>query len=330
MYNDFLQRKTSIKGYYDDVRKSYITFDTVSKEAIDSILKDIPFNLNSFMESATTPTTTITTNPVSVDTNGNLLINGQTVSMSGTHVKSNTIKTYYDSDNLKVNVQFTRAIDTINASDFSLGGVAANTASRSGDMVTLTFKDGAPATASEIAAHPITYTNGKSNISPTKIDVIKAQGQAAKLAINPTGTTDETGTNVSATLSNDQSTIYDYEAAPRTASDYWSATNDLTGATVYITFDTPLDVNSGLKSDDFLFTSADGTDLKTDSTTITGNTVVFKFSTTNKNYSKFTDLIYLRCKNTISLRTMKDVNGNFAKYIPSSDDLNRQIIKINK
>jgi hypothetical protein len=330
LYNDFLQRKTSVRAYYDDVRNSYVEFDTISKEAVNSVLKGISFDLNSFMESTTTPTTTITTNPVSVDASGNLVVNGQTIAVyDETSVRDNTIKTYYNGDDLKVDVQFTRGIDSINASDFSLGGVTATGAYRNGDMVTLTFKDGAPATASEIAAYPITYANGKTNISPTKIDIIKAQGQTAKLAINPTGTTDETGTNVSSVLSKDQATIYDYEAGPRTSSDYWSATKDLTGVTVYITFDTPLDMSSGLKSDDFVFTANDGTDLEADLATITGNTVIFKFNTTNKNYKKFTDSLSAKCKSTISLRTIKDIDGNCANYMPSSDDLNRKIIKIN-
>lgn len=263
--------------------------------------------------------------------------------VAGTNVRDNTIKTYYDGDDLKVSVQFTRALDEISAKDFTLGGVTPNSATISGDKVTLTFKDSTLATASEIAAHPITYANGKTNTSPTKIAVIKSQGQNAKLAINSTGTIDETGAKVSindngspATLSNAQSSIYDYQASPRTTCydddtvDFWTATKDTNGVSVYITFDTPLDTNSGIKTDDFSFVGANGTDIKADSVSITGNTVVFKFNTTNKDYSVLTDSVDIRIKSTVSLRTVKDLDGNNALYLPSSDDLRRRVVKISR
>lgn len=275
------------------------------------------------------------------DESGNLLNGVSYISKisdaqaNDTCVKSNTIKTYYEGDDLKVSFQFTRSIDTVSASDFTFGGVTPNSIAHDGNIVTLTFKDGSLATASEAAAHPITYANGKTNTNPSKIDVIKSQGQSAKLAINATGTTDETGALISSTLSDDQSRVYDYEAAPRTTcfdsyddTDYWTATKDSNGVNVYITFDTPLDANSGIKSDDFRFTSTDGTNLKADSVKISGNTLVFKFDTTNKNYASLSDKLLVTCTDKISLRGMKDADGNYAIYMPSSADLKVKNIQI--
>lgn len=259
--------------------------------------------------------------------NNNSKIDAPTV---GTTVKDNSIKVRWDGDDLKVDVQFTRAIDEINPGDFTFGGVTPTSASISGNRGTLTFKDSVSATASEIAAHPITYVNGKTNSNPSKIDIIMAQGQNAKLTINPTGTIDETGAKVSSNLSDSQASIYDYQATPKTASDYWSAAKYTDGGTVYITFDTPLDPNSGIKTDDFRFTGAAGIDIKADSVSITGNTLIFKFNTTNKDYSAFTDSIDISVKNSVSLRTMKDKDGNNAVYQPSYDDLLKRVVKISR
>lgn len=260
----------------------------------------------------------------------------------GSKVEEKAIKVYYSGDDLKADVQFDRAIDEINPSDFTLGGVTPTSALVSGSKATLTFKDGALATTVDKASAPtITYVNGKVNSNPTKIDLIKAQGQNAKLAIVSTGTRDEMGILVSrnsdgsiASLSNDQAMIYDYQADPRTTCDgsnatYWSATKDVNGGKVYITFDTPLDVNSGIKTDDFTFTGLNGVDIKADSVTINGNTIIFSFNTTNKDYLAFTGYIDIRAKSTVLLRTVKDADGNYANYIPSSNDLKKRTVIVN-
>lgn len=261
---------------------------------------------------------------------------------AGAKVKANTIKTYYKDggDDLKVDVQFDKAIDEYSASDFTVGGVTPSSATADGDVVTLTFKDGESATAADIKnAGTITYANGATNTAPTKIELVKAQGQNAKLAVNSTGTTDETGALVSrnddgslATLSTAQSTVYDYQAAPRTTCfdnndknpDYWTATKDSNSGKVYITFDSPLDSNSGISSDDITFTGLNGTDLKADAVGVDKdhpNTVVFTFNSTNKNFSAFSGTLDVAIKSSISLKSVKDADGNRASYTPSSDDL---------
>lgn len=460
LYNDFLQRKTAIRAYYDDTKKSYVEFDTISKEAVAAVTNGTSFTLDSFIEAASTPTVPLTTIPVSTDANGNVVVNGQVInsgdtqaptgtgiyaklrtsptgndkvivyfsetmdaatlinkdnykfingegdskalpenttisvggdnksvilefpttyfvkttgkvsngsgyavtalvvsnvkdeagnflgnvaysnndkidaSQTGTNVMDNSIKVYYDGDDLKADVTFTRALDTVNKDDFTFGGVHPNKTTANGSKLTLVFSDGAIATPAEIAAHPIIYANGKANSNPTKIDVIKSQGQNAKMAISATTTTDETGARVSindaggpATLSNSQAAAYDYNANPKTAPDYWSAVKDANGAKVYITFDTILDGNSGIKTDDFIFT-CNGTVISADCVHVSGNTVEFKFDTTNKYYETFKNSIDVRATSQASLRTLKDMDGNNANYQPSNDDLKRRTVTI--
>ncbi|MBV7273411.1 cell wall-binding repeat-containing protein [Clostridium sp. PL3] len=260
----------------------------------------------------------------------------------GAKVKVNTVKVYYAGDDLKVDVQFDKAIDTIQASDFTLGGVTPSSASISGDKITLTYKDGELASAADKQAAPIiTFANGKTNndANTKKIDLIKSQGQSALLGIKAAAqTTDETGTsiaNLDDKTGNNQNTIYDYEAAPRTTCtddtsvDFWTAEKDVNGTKVYITFDTPLDVNSGIKSDDFAFTGSNGTDIKADSAEIKGNTLIFNFDPTNKDYDnalKNSAEIAVRAKSTVSLRTIKDADGNNSNYKPSENDLKKRTI----
>lgn len=257
------------------------------------------------------------------------------VNSTGAQVKANTIKVYYDGDDLKADVQFDKAIDNINIGDFTLGKVAPNSVSVSGNKVTLIFKDGALATDAEKAAVPtITFANGQTNKdeNTTKIDLIKAQGQNAYLGIKSGAkTTDESGAFIAAltdSSSSIQNTIYDYKAAPKTTSDYWTAKKDSTYGRVYVTFDTVLDANSGVKIDDFIFIGSDGTELKADSLQVDGNTIIFIFNSSNKNILSFANKVSVKAKSTISIRTQKDADGNYANYAPSSDDLKERYITV--
>lgn len=260
--------------------------------------------------------------------------------ITGVEVIPNSLKVYYDGDDLKAELQFNRALEKVVASDFRLGGVTPSSASISGSKVTLTFKDGDMPTVLD-KAPVITYANGLINSSPTKIDLIKAQGQNAKLSIVSTDTRDEIGMlvcrNADGTvdeLSNDQATIYGYEAEPRTTctddskADFWTATKTSNGGTVYITFDTPLDPNSGIKTDDFVFTTSNGTNIKADIVTISGNTVEFGFYNTNKAYAAFTGSLSIRANSSASLRTLKDANGKNTPYVPSNNDIKIRNVSI--
>ncbi|AKN33469.1 cell wall-binding protein [Clostridium carboxidivorans P7] len=273
------------------------------------------------------------------DIAGNLLYgvaytNVISVNSAGAKIKANTIKVYYDADDLKVDVQFDRAIDNLNTSDFTLGKITPTGGKVQGDKVTLIFKKGDLAASTEKAAIPVvTFANGKINNdeNTTKIDLLKAQGQNAYLGIKVGAkTTDETGAFIE-TLSdaprNIQNAIYDYEASPKTTSDYWSAAGDENGGRVYITFDTVINSNSGVKTDDFIFTSSNGTQIKADSVAISGNTVIFIFNKNNNNISAFNNEINVRANSTVSIRTERDGSENYCNYAPSSDDLkDRKII----
>ncbi|NMM63414.1 cell wall-binding repeat-containing protein [Clostridium sp. P21] len=256
------------------------------------------------------------------------------VNTYGAQVRAKTIKVYYDGDDLKADVQFNRGIDNLTANDFTLGGISPTSANFSGDKVTLTFKYGYAATEDERKAAPvISFANGKTNNSKntTKIDLIKAQGQKAYLGIKSNAkTTDETGAPV-ASLSdkagNSQNTIYDYETAPKTISRYWSASRDGNSGKVYMTFDTVLDENSGIDTDDFMFTGSDGTNLKADSVRINGNTIIFTFN----DASAFNNKIGISVKSaslSSSIRAQRDAVGNYANYVPSSNDIKERSVNV--
>lgn len=267
------------------------------------------------------------------DQSGNLLYgvaytNFISINSMGAKVKANTIKVYYDIDDLKVDVQFNRAIDNLNISDFTLGKVTPTGGKVQGDKVTLIFKNGDLATSNDKASTPvIKFANDKVNNdeNTTKIDLVKAQGQRAYLGIKlGAKTTDETGafiTSLSDFGGNAQNTIYDYEASPKTTSGYWSAVKDENGGRVYITFDTVLDSNNGAKTDNFIFTSMNGTEIKADSSSISGNTIIFVFNKNNNNIALFNNEVNVRANNTVSIRTERDGSENNFYYIPSSDDL---------
>ncbi len=257
------------------------------------------------------------------------------INSTGTQVKANTIKVYYEGDDLKAIIQFERSIDNLNASDFTLGKVVPTSASSAGDKVILTFKDGDLATIAEKnAVSLIDFANGKTNnnVNTTKIDLIKSQGQKAYFGIRSNAkTTDETGAaiaNLSDGLSNIQNTIYDYQVAPKTASDYFTASKDSNGGKVYVTFDTILNANSGIRTDDFIFIGINGTELKSDSVSINKNTVVFTFNNDNKYIGSFIGKISVKVKNTVLITTDRDADGNYVKYVPSSDDLKERSVII--
>ncbi|AWI05903.1 cell wall-binding repeat-containing protein [Clostridium drakei] len=272
------------------------------------------------------------------DEAGNLL-NGTSysdricINTYGAQVKAKTIKSYYDGDDLKADIQFNRSIENLTSSDFTLGGISPTSANFSGDKVTLTFNNGCAATDDERKAVPvISFANGKSNNSKntTKIDLIKAQGQKAYLGIRSDAETiDETGAPI-ASLSdkegNDQNTIYDYETAPETISRYWSASREKNLGKVYITFDTVLDENSGIDTNDFMFVGDNGKNLKADSAKVSGNTIIFTFN----NGADFNNRIGVRVKSTLSssIRTQRDNAGNYANYAPSNDDINERSVII--
>ncbi|EET85314.1 hypothetical protein CcarbDRAFT_4219, partial [Clostridium carboxidivorans P7] len=100
LYNDFIQRRMSTKAYYDDVRNAYVSFDVISKAAIDAALSGgtKKFDFKTFMEDTGNPTITVDANKVTVDENGNVAVkspfgNNTELSDGGIHASNYEIST---------------------------------------------------------------------------------------------------------------------------------------------------------------------------------------------------------------------------------------------
>ncbi|AWI03138.1 cell wall-binding repeat-containing protein [Clostridium drakei] len=257
------------------------------------------------------------------------------VNSKGTKVKANTLKVYYEGQDLKASVQFDRAIDNLNPKDFTLGKVVPTSASADGNKVILTFNEWDLADTDEKNAVPqIVFANGKVNndSNTTKIELIKSQGQKAYLGIKSYAkTTDETGASIdilSDEVANSQNTIYDYRINPKTTSEYWTASKDANGGKVYVTFDTILNANSGVKADDFVFIGTNGTELKPDLLSINKNTIIFTFNSDNDNIQAFNGKVSIKVKSTVSVTTDRDLDGKYVNYIPSNDDLKERSVSV--
>lgn len=294
------------------------------------------------------------------DTNGNALAVGNnggvvptTQNSDGATVKANSVKVYYDGDDLKADINFTNAIDTntLKASDFKLAGQQANSANASGSKVTLTFNSDQKSTAN-------TAGTGEDASDPdTVINTIKAQGNAAPLTIGTgkkvdssytTATKDITGASIATTDAYTADTLvtpYFYDAAPKTIvasnASNWNATKtvdstgNITEANVEVKFDTPIDVNS-VKPSDFTFNVGNTTvdaytaEVVKDSNNQPTNTVKFTFNSQGdskfENAFKTGTTIKVTPKSTLGdtlkdISTVKDGNGDYAYYVPSKDDL---------
>ncbi|MTK12734.1 MAG: cell wall-binding repeat-containing protein, partial [Clostridiaceae bacterium] len=266
--------------------------------------------------------------------------------------KDNSVKVYNDSDgydsDVKVDVQFDKSIDTIKLNDFAMVGsyikadgtksstiqVQPDSISRSGNVITFVFSG----TRSSAVNTQDVFANGNATaISNARL--VKLLGTTAQFkVVNPSpNTLDIAGTPI---MGNYGQQVYDFNAAPKTMSDCWYATTE-SGITyddgvtpvggvsgvVYITFDTALDSNSGLKTTDFLFTGVNGSTLEADKVEIKGNTVKFCFRDASEMPS-FTNVggkIKARAKKDISIRTVKDLDGNNASFVPSDDSSNSDL-----
>lgn len=252
-------------------------------------------------------------------------------SAGATTVKANSIRLYYDNDDLKASIGFTNPIDSDSIDnsklDFYLAGVKADSASVSGSKVTLIFD-----------------SNDDGSNADTNINKIKAEGLNAKLTLgSPTGTVstsvkDVMGAYVGIDSAVDMTPYY-YDAAPRTIvikdsnkTTNWKANVSGTTATVTTVFDTPLDDNS-VKTSDFNF-AVNGASLTPDSAKVAGNTIVFTFNT-NKKTGNNTYGDYFKKGSTITvtpnsdaktIATKMDRNDGNAYYDASDDD--KQGIKI--
>ncbi|MBP2033572.1 putative cell wall-binding protein [Clostridium algifaecis] len=287
------------------------------------------------------------------DSNGNALdvsvakqIDLATNAPSATINKS-AFSVKYDGDDLDVSLKFDSAVDNLDYHDFRLGGIEPTSGYKSGENIVLVFGDGA--TVDTSAGHdvlPAGFTGTK------KIDAVKFSGSKAVLTtIAIPQTTLVSGKGISAITAASNITPYDYQALPKTVADNWNADIDTTSGNGYVdvVFDTPIDPNSGFKTDDFVFTAKDGTNLKATSVGIASgskNTVRFTFDKNSVNPSYFTKVtkvdangntvvdtantpkITVYAKSTATVRTSIDSDDNYAYYKPSSDDLRIRTITV--
>ncbi|AGY76766.1 cell wall-binding repeat-containing protein [Clostridium autoethanogenum] len=271
------------------------------------------------------------------DVNGNTLQVGSyggnvQAAGDGATVKPNSLKVYYDNDDLKADVSFTAPIDadTMDASKFTLGGQQADSASVDGSKVTLTFKSN----------NDDTNNDAIDLTSLTKVNTIKKLGANAALAITDDSTIkDVTG---AAVTTGGTVTPYFYDAAPKTivtknangnVTD-WSAKLDSTAGSenvkVNVQFDTPIEASS-VQPGDFTFsiggTTIDADDV--DTSQAANGIVTFVFDKVNNHtgYSKIVAAggvgatLKITPKASSTITTPKDGNGDYTSYAPTDDDL---------
>jgi putative cell wall-binding protein len=286
------------------------------------------------------------------DVNGNALEVGYTSSPDGfsdsseNSIIENSVKVTYSDDNsgkdLEVQFKPETQIDTVNKNNFTVNGVTPSSATLSGDVVKLVFTDGDDATQDDITNSGYVDAT-KGSYTPSKIQAVKFTGINAVVKVNEITDTDKYGDNTvdvtgGALDYTQTATAYDYIAQPKTIRQAWNAGTTTDGkGYVDIVFDTPIDVNSGVATDDFSFTTNAGKDLDVDHVEIgsgiksdvpgnAANTVRFIFS----DASQFTSgtKIYVNANSSASIRTVKDKNDFNAVYTPSDKDLQQRTITV--
>ncbi|WP_406543371.1 cell wall-binding repeat-containing protein [Clostridium ljungdahlii] len=268
-------------------------------------------------------------------------------------IDSKSVSFDYDGNDLTVKFKYigtnvdgstyTDTIDKLDYTDFRVNGVEPSTGSLSGDNVVLRFTKNDPI----VAATDTGY--GYAGRDTTKINAVKYAGLGAKITTVSTNTIDVAGQSIaSMTVAGGTAVVaYDYNAAPKTIAKDWRTgvvgdTNDnLTGVGtagdgfIDVTFDTPIDPQSGISKDGFTFTSnVDGQPLKAKAVYVSGNTIRFTFDTSADNvskdmyqkYFKTGSVFTVNAKDTVTVRTIQDQDDNYATYKPSSDDINIRTI----
>lgn len=254
--------------------------------------------------------------------------------------KSNTYKVQDDGNDLVVKFQFDKSVDTdtLDRSEFTVAGETPDSVSVNGSDIVLRYSQDVKGVTTKAVI--VAYANDPAytDTNVDKIEAIKAQGSAAQLILVNSNLKDLAGATIAGKPL--ATTVYDYTAAPKTTSDFWYSTAGNTESTVVITFDNVIDSHSGVKTDDYTFTIG-GQSIKADTVDIVGNTLVFKFEnnvdpTKEQKASEFVagtvstpNKVGVALKNSaIDVEALKDADGNYAKYVPSTDDTTktRQVV----
>ncbi|WP_243187024.1 hypothetical protein [Clostridium muellerianum] len=127
LYKDFLSRKDTTKAYFDDVKKGYVDFASIT-EAIFQATTDKPFDFKTYMEATSTPTTTVAANPVTI-VNGVVNVNGKPESDTA----DLTVSSVSAITDTKLSVKLSAAVDDAAATNFSIAGCTVNSATLTDD-----------------------------------------------------------------------------------------------------------------------------------------------------------------------------------------------------
>ncbi|NLU08653.1 MAG: hypothetical protein GXW91_10600, partial [Clostridiales bacterium] len=294
-------------------------------------------------------------NTLSVGNNGGIFGNAGKAAAT---VKKNSLRLYYEGNDLKANVSFTQPIDEDSAPKdaFSINGENPTSVSVDGTKVTLTFANNTKTTDENENA-----TGNDESDPNTLINKVKAPGNDTNLTIS--NIEDVLGN----TVTDNSVPIYSYDAAPKLiavkdndVATNWKAqyvakggtnwedeTADKDQAEISVRFDTPIE-ESSVQPSDFTF-SVGGTTVDATDTSVVSNkkveggsdvskdTVVFKFE--NSDLADLKNAVTAKggnvnitvkpVKGQSSISTVKDLEGNYAYYTPSDDDLKTTYVRVN-
>lgn len=211
LYNDFLSRKASVKAYYDDVNKDYVSLDIITTAVLDGTIKD-EGTFQKFMEDKTTRPIKLSVSKITSN-NGQILIDGQ---ITGTtpSVDMNSIKCSNPLDYMSTVVTF-RLSNVSDPQDYTVtvkGKIAIYNATTGLFGVTLDGKiivsdlastdfvvskiSGANTTISNIKDIISTVKQGDSYTLPSTVQATMSDGsiQSVNITWNKTADTNQVGT----------------------------------------------------------------------------------------------------------------------------------------
>lgn len=218
---------------------------------------------------------------------------------TGPSLVLNTVKFFYNGDDLKVQFILTSDLENLNLNDFKVAGMTPDGATISGKKVILTFTNGIQDNA--------------------KINTIKSDGVNALLTIKNPYSTDIAGR----TLKEGSDKVYSMLLPPRIDSSLWSANSIQGNNSVTIAFDEDIDDTIyGLYYDDFIFTNeSTGGKLSPTSVSVNGKNVTYKFEDASIKSGDRIDIHAALSPTDINIQSKKDASGENYVYIPSKYDL---------
>ena len=218
---------------------------------------------------------------------------------TGPSLVSNTVKFFYDGDDLKVQFILTSDLDNLNLNDFKIAGMTPDGGTISERKVILTFASGI-----------------QDNV---KINTVKSAGVNALFTIENPISKDIAGR----TLKEGLDKVYSMLLPPRTNSSLWFASSTTGNNSVTIAFDEDIDDSIyGLYCDDFIFTNeTTGGKLNPTSVSVSGKNVTYKFEDGSIKPGDKIDIHAALSSADINIRSKKDASGQNSVYIPSKYDL---------